>query len=333
LGQVNTELGRSATAQIDMNDSGVRTLFGIASGAINMNTGHGKANEFTFSITSNQTNLNLRSAALSAGWGGTSKVTATINGGVYVYTTSTGTAGLIIDGSWPGGVTLVNNGYIQGKGGGGGGSQPNGTSGPGSAGGPAISLGVSCTITNNSYIGGGGGGGCSNAGTLYTSGGGGGAGGGNGGSITAQTGGPAAGGTGAYAGGTGGNGAQTYNVYAKVTWYLGAGGGGGGIMPGTGGATRVSASPQNNGGGGGGAGGGGGWADGGGAGTAGGSGGNAAGSVDGGAGAAGGGGWGASGGSNTSGNGGSGGAGGKAIALNGYSATRNGGGTTWGTIS
>jgi hypothetical protein len=39
---INTELGNSATAQISLNDAAVRTMFGIASGAIDMNTGHGK---------------------------------------------------------------------------------------------------------------------------------------------------------------------------------------------------------------------------------------------------------------------------------------------------
>ena len=44
FGDVNTELGLSATAQISLNDAAVRGLFGIASGAIDMNTGHGKSN-------------------------------------------------------------------------------------------------------------------------------------------------------------------------------------------------------------------------------------------------------------------------------------------------
>ena len=44
LGQVNTELSLAATAQISMNDAAVRTLFGIGSGAIDLNTGHGKSN-------------------------------------------------------------------------------------------------------------------------------------------------------------------------------------------------------------------------------------------------------------------------------------------------
>jgi hypothetical protein len=41
--QINTELGRSSTAQISLGCSTVRTLFGQASGSVDMNTGHGKA--------------------------------------------------------------------------------------------------------------------------------------------------------------------------------------------------------------------------------------------------------------------------------------------------
>ena len=45
LSQVNTELGRSATATIDMNDSAVRSLFGKAGSGttISMSDGHGKS--------------------------------------------------------------------------------------------------------------------------------------------------------------------------------------------------------------------------------------------------------------------------------------------------
>lgn len=43
LGQVNTELGLSATAVITLNDAAVRTLFGKSSGAIAMSDGHGKS--------------------------------------------------------------------------------------------------------------------------------------------------------------------------------------------------------------------------------------------------------------------------------------------------
>ena len=42
LNQVNTELGLSATAAITLNDSAVRALAGVASGAISMNNLRGK---------------------------------------------------------------------------------------------------------------------------------------------------------------------------------------------------------------------------------------------------------------------------------------------------
>lgn len=44
MSQVNVELGFASTTQISMNDAVVRTLFGVASGAISMSNGHGKSN-------------------------------------------------------------------------------------------------------------------------------------------------------------------------------------------------------------------------------------------------------------------------------------------------
>lgn len=166
LSQVNTELGRTATATISLGETAVRNLFGVASGAISMSNGYGKANAFTLVISSNQLNANLRTLAVNAGWNQSSAVSATISSGVTVYSNATGTPALTINGSWPGGITLVNNGTIAGMGGAGGqgSGYPPGTSipaGPGGAGGNAISLGVNCTINNASgtIAGGGGGGG------------------------------------------------------------------------------------------------------------------------------------------------------------------------------
>ena len=45
---VNVELGLSGTAAISLNDAAVRTLFGISSGAISMNSGYGKSNAGVF---------------------------------------------------------------------------------------------------------------------------------------------------------------------------------------------------------------------------------------------------------------------------------------------
>lgn len=46
LSQVNVELSRSASAQISLGESAVRTLFGVASGAISMSNGYGKSNAY-----------------------------------------------------------------------------------------------------------------------------------------------------------------------------------------------------------------------------------------------------------------------------------------------
>jgi hypothetical protein len=142
-----------------MGNSNVRTLFGVPSGAISMSNGYGKANQFAFTISSNQTNANLRTLAINAGWNQSSRVVATINSGIYISSNSTGTPALTVNGSFPGGVQLTNNGIIVGMGGAGG--NGNGASAPnvGGAGGTALSVSSAITIANNGTIAGGGGGG------------------------------------------------------------------------------------------------------------------------------------------------------------------------------
>ena len=48
MSQVNTELGRSATASINLNETAVRTLAGVASGAISMDNLRGKSSAATW---------------------------------------------------------------------------------------------------------------------------------------------------------------------------------------------------------------------------------------------------------------------------------------------
>lgn len=322
---VNVELGRSGTASINMNESAVRTLAGAGGSGTqySMSSFYGKSNVFTFTISTNQTNANLRTLAVNAGWNQSTAVNATVASGVYIYSTSTGTPGLTIDGSWPGGVTLTNSGNILGMGGAGVGFGANGN-----AGGNAISLGVNVTIVNNGYIAGGGG---SGAGPFRFSGAsGGGAGGGVGGTVVASP--SAAGGAGGGPGSSGSNGASVYISFGKYSDWINGGGGGGRVLPGTGGAT--SGSGSNGYGRGGGAGGGGSTGEsdsGGGAGGSGGAAGSNAANVA--SAGGGGGGWGAAGGNSTNGGTRTGGSGGKAIALNGYTATRSGSGTTYGSVS
>ena len=344
---VNVELGNSSTAQISLGQASVRTLFAVASGAIRLGAdSRGKADAFAAAITTNQTNLNLRTFAVAAGWNQSAPATITVNAGVYVYATSTVNAGLTIDGSWPRGVTVINNGFIIGQGGAGATLTGSGqaSNDPGLPGGPAISLEVNCNIINNSgaFIAGGGGGG-------GTSQGGGGAGGAGGGGRQSQ-GGPLLfilGGAPGNAGSNGGTGPQGIPSGSP-------GGGGGRILPGTGGTGgRNLGNYQGNftstgggAGGGGGfflvqggpevqykiqniaAGGGGGWGASGGGGLVTGFGNFTP--TQGGAGGAGGA---AGSNGNLGGGGASGGAGGQAIQRNGFTVTTSGAGTIYGAIS
>jgi hypothetical protein len=218
---VNVELGRSGTATINMNESAVRTLAGVPSGAISMNNFYGKANAFAFSFNGG-TNVNLRDAAILAGWNQASQLTATNNG--TIQSSSTGTPALTISGSFPGGVSFINNALIVGRGGNGGPGRNNAVSPsrqpgvPGDSAGTALFVSTPVSITNNSTIAGGGGGG-GGGGSAHNRVGG--SGGGGGGGIGVSSGGPGGVGVGT-PGGAGSGGTTT-----------GAGGGGnGGRWPG-----------------------------------------------------------------------------------------------------
>jgi hypothetical protein len=332
--QVNTELALSATAQISLNDTAVRTLFGKASGAVAMSDGFGKSNRATISSTfsANTPDASLNVTSISGYVAGTSDITITVNSGIYLYSTSTGTPGLTLTGGATGDtITLVNNGYIMGQGGAGG-TSPNSTAAVnGFAGGDALSLGFNTTVNNtnaSAYIGGGGGGGGAGASStngkgsyFATGGGGGGSGGGAGG------GGAGGAGAGGSIGSSGSNGINTGSGTTAIGGGSGGGGGsvssggggGGRIFPGTGGAGGINGGQSGGNGGSS----------------------NSAGSnapsgslVYGGGG---GGGWGATGGNGGLGAGaaGTGAAGGKAVALNGYTVTWTSGNTTrvYGAVS
>jgi hypothetical protein len=170
INNINVELGVSGTTNASLGQSSFRALAGVSSGAISMSNFYGKANEFEFTIASNQTNANLRTLAINAGWNQSAKVIATINGGIYISSNGVGTPALTVNGSFPNGAELRNNGFILGRGGNGGsgGSGSNYNAGnPGSAGGLALSVSVSLALNNAGTIGGGGGG-AGGGGSLYT---------------------------------------------------------------------------------------------------------------------------------------------------------------------
>lgn len=213
---INLELTRAAGATSSLGETALRTLAGVASGAISMSNFYGKSSQFAFTISSNQTNANLRTLAVNAGWNESSKVVATIGNGVYISSNSTGTPGLTVNGSFPGGVELINNGFIIGMGGAGGaGSNAGANGGAGGSGGLALSVSVAVTVTNNGTIGGGGGGGGGGGAWqsdplppffITTYGAGGGGGGGRTGATNSSGGAGGAGGSGVAAGNAGGSG-------------------------------------------------------------------------------------------------------------------------------
>lgn len=329
LSQANVELGYSSTANISLNTAAVRTLAGVASGAISISNLYGKSNlaVVSYTFTSNTQNASLNLSGLGGYSAGKTDFTVTVNSGVYLWASTTGNYGLNLTGATTGDtVTLVNNGFIMGCGG----------SGNVIAGGPAFNVGIGTNITldhtsGTGYIGGGGGSGRGSA----QSGMGGGAGGGAGDGFC-QPGG--AGGTIGNSGARGNNG-YTYQdptCASRMITVGQSGGGGGRIFPGVGGSggpPSYGSYPNNSAGYGGGAGGGGAGysANGGGGGSSNSAGGNGVYSLRSWSGG-GGGGWGASGGSS---NGGGGGAGGKAINLNGKTITYVSGNSdrVWGAVS
>ena len=122
------------------------------SGAIDISDFYGTSNSYGFSIAANTLNADVRALAITDGWDASTPLLVTVNAGVWCYSNTTSTGGMVLAGSFPGGVTVTNSGNIIGMGG-----------YAGQAGGPALQITTSDTvsITNNSgaYIAGGGGGG------------------------------------------------------------------------------------------------------------------------------------------------------------------------------
>jgi len=186
---------------------------------------------YTFSASTQNASLNVTS--LSGYSAGKSDITVTVNSGVYLWATAITAPGLSLTGGTTGDtITLVNNGFIMGKGGNGFTPTSYTTRIEAQSGGSAISTSLPITITNTAgYIGGGGGGGGGfwywdgSTGAAY--GGGGGGGGGSGGSSYLGA---------YYAGGAGGSigqsGVSPSTLSSEGTPAIVAGGGGR-VLPGT----------------------------------------------------------------------------------------------------
>jgi hypothetical protein len=172
LSQVNTELGISPSSTvITMNDAAVRTLAGVGGSGtvISMSNLQGKSNTVAIPLTisGNTYNYDVYTNRGPTYSPGNSNITVTINPGVTVGSTSTGTFALTVPSAFSptDNITIVNNGTIVGRGGNGGAGSPTFTSPApipavaGGGGGTALRILRPTTITNNGTIGGGGGGG------------------------------------------------------------------------------------------------------------------------------------------------------------------------------
>ena len=235
---INLELGLSATANSSIGQTNFRELAKVPTGAISLSDFYGKSKAIKLSITENTIQYVLSPAVVPGYVAGSTSVELTIGANVYVYSDNVSAPGLLISGFVEGDrLSIINNGFILGKGGKGGSAAYMAVA---QNGGSALS--ITCptqtTIQNNLYIAGGGGGG--SAGSACA--GGGGAGGGAGGDVDVS------------AGGVGGGPGQ---IGGKPQYEIAEGGAGGGrILPGVGGAggiytENLYVSPQGGGAGGG----------------------------------------------------------------------------------
>ena len=84
---IEIENGGNGTTQISLNDAAVRSLAGVASGAITMPTNfYGKSNRAapTFTYAANTANASLNVTTLAGYVAGASDVTITVNSGITV---------------------------------------------------------------------------------------------------------------------------------------------------------------------------------------------------------------------------------------------------------
>lgn len=152
-----------------------------ASGTIAFSNFHNKSAKSQVTLPENTTlyNVNAYQYLIDRGWNGVAPATIIIPSTTYIGSTSVLQPSLIISGQYPNGLTLVNNGYIIGKGGQGGigrdgymhvsyywaetrgnGSTASGRNGEnGGSGLTILDTATNVTITNNGTIAGGGGGG------------------------------------------------------------------------------------------------------------------------------------------------------------------------------
>lgn len=146
--QINTELSRSATALLSLNDSAVRNLAGKLSGSVSLSDLLGKSSVIRKTISASVNNVILKDLFTATEWSDTTAKEVVVASGVIVGSTSPSVAAMRTGTIWGGTLLVTNNGGIRGAGG-----IPNS-----GAGGPAIETAGALMVDNlNGDIRGGGG--------------------------------------------------------------------------------------------------------------------------------------------------------------------------------
>lgn len=130
------------------------------SGIFQILAGGGGANIIQLVISTDTANYDMYANRGPNYVAGSANIRLTINSGVVVYSTSTGSPALTTGSSWTAGdiLTIINNGTILGRGGAGGNGSTGGTGGTGGSGGGALQAQFAVSIDNQNRIAGGGGG-------------------------------------------------------------------------------------------------------------------------------------------------------------------------------
>lgn len=146
---LNTEIQRSPTAQLELDDPDLRVMAQKPSGNIAISNLRGTSYEFSVTITSNTNNLVANTLFTSDQLSSPAPKRIIIGQNVVIGSTTSSTPAFRTGTGFSGTLTIVNNGFIDGAG---------GTANSG-IGGDAFQADTSCSLINNSFIRSGGGGG------------------------------------------------------------------------------------------------------------------------------------------------------------------------------
>jgi len=164
LNDLHVEAGGVSGTECSLNDTDIRSIISVGDQSQDhkISLYYGASSEQSFTISSNQTGLDLATYLTNEGWNGSATAIVTINSGVWIISNSVSTAAITISNAFNNKLTLINNGIIMGRGGNGG-YRGSPAAQSGGAGVSNSATGVVFTNNSGAYLAGGGGGGAASA--------------------------------------------------------------------------------------------------------------------------------------------------------------------------